>query len=116
MGRSGADALASVALAMLDWARRHPGRYAALQTSVDSDHQKYVELSIELVDAIAASLRAYNLPPGAQIDGVRTLRSLLHGFIMLELSGGFQIERDVAVSFERAVRSLDVVFRSWSVV
>lgn len=113
-GRSGVDALVSVALALLRWARSHPGRYAALQTSVDSADPDYAARSSELVTAIAATLRSYSLTDNDAIDAVRMLRSLLHGFIMIELANGFQIERDVAGSFERAVRSLDGVFVSWS--
>lgn len=112
-GRGGAAALAASALALRHWARQHPGRYAALQTAVDDHDHEYAQLSGELVDAIAATLRAYDLPDAAQIDAVRTLRSLLHGFIMLELANGFQLGRAVDTSFERAIRSLDAVFRSW---
>lgn len=112
-GRSGVDALVAMALALLEWARRHPGRYAALQTAVDHDDEEYVSLSTELVTAITATLRAYRLTGGDAIDAVRMLRALLHGFIMIELANGFQINLDLADSFERAVRSLDSVYRAW---
>lgn len=113
-GRSGAEGLVAVAMALLGWARSHPGRYAALQTSVDREDPDYVTASTELVTAIAATLRTYSLTEDDGIDAVRMLRSLLHGFIMIELADGFQLDRDLAASYERAVRSLDGVFRSWS--
>jgi hypothetical protein len=81
---------------------------------VDREDPDYVTASTELVTAIAATLRTYSLTEDDGIDAVRMLRSLLHGFIMIELADGFQLDRDLAASYERAVRSLDGVFRSWS--
>ncbi len=112
-GRSGVDALVAVALRLLEWARSHPGRYLALQTVVDEDDEEYRALSAGLVTAVAATLRAYRLTDSDAVDAVRMLRALLHGFIMIELAGAFQMNRDVADSFHRAVNSLDSVFRSW---
>lgn len=113
-GRSGADALAAVGLGLLDWGRRHPGRYSALQTTVAEDDEEYSALSGELVATLAATMRGYELSDEAAVDAVRLMRSVLHGFIMLELAGGFQLGRSVDASFERAIRALDPVFRSWA--
>jgi hypothetical protein len=47
------------------------------------------------------------------VDATRILRSALHGFVVLEIGGGFGIPRDINITFERLVSSLDIAFRSW---
>lgn len=67
-----------------------------------------------MIATIGAALRVYGLDGDDLTDAIRLLRSLLHGFIALEHSGGFKDPRDVEASFERIVRSLDPLFRSWT--
>ena len=43
--------------------------------------------------------RGYRLDAGEEIHALRTLRSMLHGFITLEVAGGFQYATDITTSF-----------------
>ncbi|MDJ0356705.1 TetR/AcrR family transcriptional regulator [Paenarthrobacter sp. PH39-S1] len=113
-GRSGEDALIAVATTLRTWAQKHPGRYTAVQIAPDPDDLEYVKVSNELINVIGSALRAYNLSGPDLIDAVRLLRSILHGFIALELQGGFKLAQDTGRSFERLIRSVDIVLRSWS--
>jgi hypothetical protein len=47
------------------------------------------------------------------VDAARLLRSALHGFVSLELEGGFAMARSVDRSFERLVSSLDTALAGW---
>ena len=47
------------------------------------------------------------------VDATRFLRSVLHGFVGLELDGGFAMARSVEGSFEAAVDGLDTALRAW---
>ncbi len=112
-GRSGSDALHGIADALRRWAARHPGRHAALQIAPepgDADGQAAAE---RLVRAIADALREYELHDDDLTDAIRFVRSTVHGFVALELGGGFKQARELDATFTRIVDALDRALRSW---
>ncbi|MFE4464659.1 TetR/AcrR family transcriptional regulator [Oerskovia sp. NPDC056781] len=109
IGRSGPDALSALAWAVRDFAREHPGRYAAIQLSPDlgaADDDPLSLAGAETVAVIVAVLRGFDLPAARTIDAIRAVRSAVHGFVSLELMGGFGLPDDVDHSFEVLVRLL----------
>lgn len=114
IGRSEADALRSLAVAMRDFARAHPGRYAAVQVGPDPDDPAQAELRAEasrVVGVIAAVLQGFGLPESRAIDAVRAARSALHGFVSIELAGGFRLPENLDRSFDLLVDLLVEGFR-----
>ena len=114
IGRSEADALRSLAIAMRDFARAYPGRYAAVQAGPDPDDPAQAELRAEatrVVGVIAAVLQGFGLPESSAIDAVRAARSALHGFVSIELAGGFRLPDDLDRSFHMLVELLVEGFR-----
>jgi AcrR family transcriptional regulator len=103
-GRAEADALRAIADAYRAYARAHPGAYAALQ---QAGAQNQDAAFSELVDVVLAVLRGYGLEGEDAVHGVRVVRAALHGFVMLELGGGFGLPLDLDESFARLVASLD---------
>jgi Tetracyclin repressor-like, C-terminal domain len=79
-----------------------------LQIEGSTGHQKIFDITL-------AIFRAYNLADPDLTDAVRLVRSALHGFVMLESSGGFGDPRDVQHSWSRAVEALHVVLVHWPV-
>ncbi|TGJ97805.1 TetR family transcriptional regulator, partial [Actinotalea fermentans ATCC 43279 = JCM 9966 = DSM 3133] len=109
IGRSGADALSALAWAVRDFAREHPGRYAAIQLSPDlgaADDDPLSLAGAETIAVIVAVLRGFDLPEVSTVDAIRAVRSAVHGFVSLELQGGFGLPDDVDHSFEVLVRLL----------
>ena len=106
-GVAGADALRGLADAYRAFALRHPGTYAALQPARDPD-----DAFVELVEVILAVLRGYQLEGDDALHGVRIVRATLHGFVMLELGGGFGLPLDLDETFRRLVGSLDQGLRA----
>jgi AcrR family transcriptional regulator len=109
IGRSGPDALSALARAVRDFAREHPGRYAAIQLSPDlgaADDDPLSLAGAETIAVIVAVLRGFDLPEARTIDAIRAVRSAVHGFVSLELLGGFGLPDDVDHSFEVLVRLL----------
>ncbi|GAA3232024.1 WHG domain-containing protein [Oerskovia jenensis] len=109
IGRSGPDALSALAWAVRDFAREHPGRYAAIQLSPDlgaADDDPLSLAGAETIAVIVAVLRGFDLPEARTIDAIRAVRSAVHGFVSLELLGGFGLPDDVDHSFEVLVRLL----------
>ena len=49
----------------------------------------------------------------AVVDAIRFLRSALHGFVALELAGGFAMARPVETSFDVLVAAIDHALSSW---
>ncbi|QDW64239.1 TetR/AcrR family transcriptional regulator [Oerskovia sp. KBS0722] len=109
IGRSGSDALSALAWAVRDFAREHPGRYAAIQLSPDlgaADDDPLSLAGAETIAVIVAVLRGFDLPEARTVDAIRAVRSAVHGFVSLELLGGFGMPDDVDHSFEVLVRLL----------
>ena len=107
-GRAGSDALAAAAQAVRRYITGHPGRYAATVGAQPSGPDDPLALAAERsLDAFAAVLHGYRLDPGQEVHALRTLRSMLHGFVTLEVAGGFQYATDVGASFAWMTELLD---------
>lgn len=113
-GLSGRDALAALATTLRAWALAHPGRYAALQIAPDPDDAPGQAAASEVLAVIASALRAYRLAGDDLTDAIRLIRATLHGFVALELGGGFKQERSLDATFARVVDSLDALLAGWS--
>jgi AcrR family transcriptional regulator len=99
VGLAADDALRAVGHGIRDFARRHPGLYAATQVAPGDD----AELAAAAADAVgvmAAVLRGFGLPAERSVDAIRAARSAIHGFVTLEAGGGFGMPDDVDHSFE----------------
>lgn len=106
VGRSGADAVRSIATAYRRWAHAHPGRYAATLGAPAPDDAAGVAASARAVEVLRGALSGYGLSGDAEIDTIRAMRSALHGFVSLEAAGGFGLPVDVDRSYERLVDAL----------
>ena len=110
VGRSGADAIHSMAHAYRTWAHLHPGRYEAAQFAPASGNVEDEAASFAVVQICADALGAYELEGDDAIDAIRAFRSTLHGFVALESSGGFGLPVSIDRSFERLIQGLVVAF------
>ncbi len=107
-GRSGRDALAAAAGALRRYAAEHPGRYAAT-VRVDADETDTALLAAgdRVLESLAATVAAYPVAPGDAVHVLRMVRSLFHGFAVIEAAGGFQLATDRDASVEWFVDFLD---------
>ncbi|GAB1331367.1 TetR/AcrR family transcriptional regulator [Streptomyces sennicomposti] len=87
-GRAGKDALAAYADVLRDYARHHPGRYAAARLPLDHETAA-ASAGVRHAQMTRALLRGYDLAEPDQTHAVRLLGSVFHGYISLELAGGF---------------------------
>jgi AcrR family transcriptional regulator len=109
-GRSGKDALVAFANAYRDYAKAHPGRYAATQLRLDPSTLA-ASAAGRHADMTRAILRGYQLPGPDQTDAVRLLHSTFHGFVSLE--SVFHDADGIDASWSRALDALDVALRNW---
>ena len=106
-GRARRDALHAVALTYRDYARGHPGTYAAMQRAPEPDSSDLAGAARELLDVILAALGGYELQGDQAIHGVRAVRAALHGFVALEQLGGFRLEVSLDDSYQALFVMLD---------
>jgi AcrR family transcriptional regulator len=112
-GRSGEDAVRSLAHAYRAYALSYPGRYPLTQRLPDARDPEHLAAAELAVQTVFAALRGYRLAGTEAIDAARVARSALHGFVSLEIDGGFGLPQDVGHSFERLVTALHVSLRDW---
>jgi len=115
-GRAGRDALVAFADAYRGYALAHPGRYAATQQRIEPDELARVDGLAVLQRAVELTygmLRGYGLAEPGLTDAARLLRASFHGFIHIELSGGFAHSRPVAASWARSLDALHTTLENW---
>ncbi|HEY2576165.1 MAG TPA: WHG domain-containing protein [Streptosporangiaceae bacterium] len=107
-GRAGSDALAAGAQAMRIYVQEHLGRYAAGNAARPAGPDDPLIPAVDRVLASwAAMLRGYELDSSQEIHALRMLRSVLHGFVTLEVADGFQIDTSVDDSFTWMINFID---------
>jgi AcrR family transcriptional regulator len=111
-GRAGKDALTAFANVYRDYAREHPGRYAALlkldpETAAAGAGGRHARMT-------RAILRGYDLAEAHQTHAVRLLGSVFHGYVSLETGGGFSHSPpDSQESWSQILDALDALLRNW---
>ena len=111
MGLAGRDALRALADAYRGFAHEHPGLYPMPQGPVAVSGGSLSPLrssaAQRTVAIVAAALAGYRIPDERVVDAVRMTRASLHGFVDIEVRGGFAMDAPIDVSFATLVDSLD---------
>ena len=105
MGRVGRAALSAIAAEFRSYVVNHPGLYE-LSAQARPDDEEFTRAAMRSIEPLVAILRSYDLDADDTIHAARTIRAALHGFVSLEISGGFGLNVDVDQSFEWLVERL----------
>ena len=112
-GRAGKDALTAFANVYRTYAREHPGRYAATQLRLDPETAA-ASAGGRHAQMMRAILRGYDLTEPDQTNAVRLLGSVFHGYVSLEMGGGFSHSApDTQETWLRILDALDALLRNW---
>lgn len=110
IGKSRQDALLSMGHAIRQFARSRPGLYAATVRAQAPDDKEGMTAVRKVMASFQKVLEGYGIKDSEAIHTLRALRSLVHGFVLLESSGGFGLPVGLDESFswmlERLVTSL----------
>lgn len=107
-GYAGRDALAAAARAFRTFVVRHPGRYAAtIGVEPSGPDDPLAGAAYRLLGVFLAVLRGYDVPESDVDHALRMIRSLCHGFAMLQTSGGFRWSTDTDESYEWLIAFTD---------
>lgn len=102
MGRTGPDALRSLLHAYRNYAVGHPGVYPLTQVARPDDDE-IAAAGARAIEPVLAVLASFGIEGDDLIHVARTARSAVHGFCLLEATGGFGLEQDPDESFERLI-------------
>jgi len=107
-GRAGLDALAALLTAVRAYVTAHPGRYlATIGAEFTGPDDPLLAAGTRVINSIAAVLRGYGISEEEMDHALRTIRSTMHGFAMLEASRGFQWDADPDESFAWMIGFID---------
>jgi AcrR family transcriptional regulator len=99
IGKSRAEAIVALADAYRSFARQTPGRYMLTQQAPDPGDREVQSVAQQIVDVVRAILIPYRLSDEDAIHAIRGLRSIVQGFVSLEVLGGFGLPVDLDASF-----------------
>jgi AcrR family transcriptional regulator len=99
IGRSRAEAILALADAYRAYAREYPNRYRFTLQAPSADDPQLAAIADEILGVIYAVLRPYNLGDENSIHAIRSLRSIVQGFVSLEVAGGFAMPVNLDDSF-----------------
>ncbi|HEX7103776.1 MAG TPA: TetR-like C-terminal domain-containing protein [Nitrolancea sp.] len=105
IGRSGEDALWALADAYRTFAKERPGLYLVTLRAPAPGEAERIAASDEIIAVLTRVLEPFGFAHDRAIHAIRGLRSLLHGFVSLELAGGFGMPLDVDESFRQLISS-----------
>jgi AcrR family transcriptional regulator len=106
VGRSREEALRAVAVAYRTYALEHPGRYATTLGAPTADDPEATRAAEAAIKPIVAILAGWGIEGDEALHLVRVIRSALHGFVSIELGGGFGLPLDLDTSFALLTDSL----------
>jgi AcrR family transcriptional regulator len=99
-------ALRLAASAWRRWALTHPGRWALSTRSHLAGRPEVREAGEPLLAAVLDLVGALGPCADDRVHAARAVRALVHGFVGLELAGGFGLSVDVQASFDTALDAL----------
>lgn len=102
-GHVGREALLSMARAYRRFAQEHPGIYPLTIRAPEPGDETLAALAQELLQLLLLVLASFGLQGEDALHAVRGFRSLLHGFVALEVAEGFKMPLDREESFGRLV-------------
>ncbi|MCH8552306.1 MAG: WHG domain-containing protein [Natronospirillum sp.] len=104
IGRSESAALHSLCHAYRHFAQTQPALYRMTLASTEHDDADLQAAGRASLEVLLAVLSGYGLEGERALHAIRCLRSALHGFVSLEIAGGFAMPLDLDDSFELLIR------------
>jgi AcrR family transcriptional regulator len=101
IGKARGEALFALAHAYWQFARDHPGLYAASLRAAAPGERDIASAGEAIIGTVLAVLAGYGLGGDDALHATRGLRAIIHGFVSLDAVGGFRLKLDLAESFDR---------------
>ncbi|WP_141603507.1 TetR/AcrR family transcriptional regulator [Terrilactibacillus laevilacticus] len=105
IGRSGEAALKEIFHSYVSFMRSHPGLYAAITRVPDPADEHIKEIADNSIDVIFRILEPYQLNKKDEVHMVRGLRAMAHGFVFIDMQGGFNMDVDIKQSMNESIET-----------
>lgn len=102
LGRAGDDAVRALMLAHRDYALAHPARYAAMPADPLHD-PVLLDAGTRMMAVLVAVLRGHDLTGADLVHAVRRMRSVAHGFVSIEVAGGFGLPEQLEETYDQLI-------------
>ncbi len=103
-GLESTQALRAIAEQLRSFAHRHPGLYDSFLPAPSPQEDPEVAAALAQPTAVVGSVLAeMGVDPATMIPLIRALRASIHGFVHLELRGGFGLPDDIDNSFTTTI-------------
>jgi AcrR family transcriptional regulator len=103
-GLESTQALRAIARQLRSFARRHPGLYDSFLPAPAPDQDPELATALARPTQVVGSVLAdMGIDPTAMVPLIRALRASVHGFVDLELRGGFGLPDDIEDSFTTTI-------------
>lgn len=113
MGRSESAALIALCHAYRHFAQAHPALYRMTLASTEHDDEALQAAGRACLEVLLAVLNGYGLEGERALHAIRCLRSALHGFVSLEIAGGFALPLDLDESFDILISQQEALLRHY---
>ena len=97
--KKGDDAVRATCLAYRAHLLEHPNRLPFMAPAPDASDPNVVAAASQAVQVAYDVLAAYGLTGSAAVHATRCIRAAVHGFVTLEVAGGFGLPEDVDRTF-----------------
>ena len=101
VGKARDEALFALAHAYWQFARERPGLYAASLRAARPGEKDVAAAGEALLGTVLAVIAGYGVTGADALHATRGLRAIVHGFVSLDLAGGFRLKLDLDESFDR---------------
>ncbi len=106
IGKRGGEAVLAMAEAYRQFAKEHPGLYAASVRAPGRDESELATAAADILAYLHTVLEPFGQSDEAEVHAIRAFRSVAHGFSAIELAGGFGIPVDLDTSYRLLVQAL----------
>jgi len=103
VGISGGEAVTAIARTYRAYGLANPGVLPALAAAPKEDDEEHQRIADRFLEVGFAVMQGFGLERVEAIHALRSLRSITHGYIVLELEGGFGLPEEIEKSFEWAM-------------
>jgi AcrR family transcriptional regulator len=108
MGRSSDEAVEALMRSYRAYVLANPGRYELMPLD-PLHHDAMAEVAQAFLEIFIAVMRGYGLNDSDATHAIRRLRAATHGFVDLEIGGGFGLPEDIETTYDQVI---DMMLRS----
>ncbi len=101
------EQLRTLARTTRQWALEHSELYALMgRIEPDNDDPEFAPIFRDVLDLFARPFGQLGVPAEEHVHAIRGLRAAMHGFILLENSGQFQLTEDTEASYRWLIEAV----------